>query len=318
MQRILLAILAAVIGIDAVWEYIARFDVDATAYFGLGALVAVFLGGGYFYEHIRKDRGLSGMLFGTGFMIGFSASFSVLNYFLLTIAGPRIDRQLAAVDRAMGFDWPAMMAFAAAHPALNSVFYLAYSSVLFQIPLLIVCLGCRQRQDEIGAFCMALSLSAFAAAAVWALYPSFGAFSVYPLPVPVADKMVLALDGRYAHALVGLLANGPGHIAPREMRGLIGFPSFHIVMAILVTWYARSWRPICIPLAVLNLLVAVSTPVQGGHHAVDVLGGIGLAAITIAVTGGASARAPAGKPKPGALDFGEVPFPAPLPNRESA
>nr|HET7859644.1 hypothetical protein [Caldimonas sp.] len=37
-------------------------------------------GGGVYYERIRKDPRLAAMLFGTAFLIGFSAAFSVLNY----------------------------------------------------------------------------------------------------------------------------------------------------------------------------------------------------------------------------------------------
>ncbi len=81
------------------------------------------------------------LLFGTSFLLAMSASFSVLNYLLLTVAGPRIDLQLAAVDRAMGVDWPAMIAFVAHYPVTNAVLQLVYVSVLPQIALLLIAIG---------------------------------------------------------------------------------------------------------------------------------------------------------------------------------
>jgi hypothetical protein len=53
------------------------------------------------------------MLFGTGFLCAFSLGASLLNYLLLTRAGARIDLQRAALDRALGFDWPKALALSA-------------------------------------------------------------------------------------------------------------------------------------------------------------------------------------------------------------
>ena len=282
LPRILFGIVIAVAGADCVWQWIGHFDIDISAYLALGGLALTLALGGLFYEYVRKDAGLSGMLLGASFLIAFSASFAVLNYFLLTVAGARVDDALATMDRAMGFDWPAMMQFAAAHPSLNFVLRIAYASVLPQIAFLIICLGWRARRDEIGLFCLALASGAILTVFIWTLFPSFGAFSVYDLPPQIANRLTLVLDADYAHALVKLLANGPGRISPNEVRGLIGFPSFHIVLAILVTWYARSWKAICVPLTVLNLVVLGATPIQGGHHVIDVVGGVAVAALAVA------------------------------------
>src|SRR6266481_2921499 len=91
LQLILMTIVAAVAAVDAVWARAGQFDIDAPAY-GLLALLAVALAaGGIFYDRVRKDEKLAAMLFGTSFLIGMSASFSVLNYLLITVAGQRID-----------------------------------------------------------------------------------------------------------------------------------------------------------------------------------------------------------------------------------
>jgi hypothetical protein len=282
LHRLLLLIVLVVVGIDCAWLAIQRIDVDVSSYITIAAASAGLALVGLFYEYIRKDPNLSNMLLGTSFLIAFAAAFAVLNYLLLTVAGTRIDTQLAAVDRAMGADWPAMMAFAAAHPRFNYFLFLAYRSVLPQITLVIVCLGCRGRSDDIIAFCLALAAGAGVTVVTWTLFPSFGAFSVYDLPAVVESRLTLALDSHYAHALVTLLSDGPRRIAPNELKGLIGFPSFHIVLAVLNTWYARSWKWIFLPLGLLNLVVFVATPIQGGHHVIDVIAGIAVAALSIA------------------------------------
>ena len=279
LQLLLFAIVAAAALGDVVWG--RAFDIDAKAY-GLLALLSVALAaGGVFYDRIRKDARLAAMLFGTSFLIGMSAAFSVLNYLVLTVAGARIDAPLAALDRSIGVDWPALMAFVAQYPVTNFVLQLVYISVLPQIALLVVALGFRGKPEQIYTLCLSVAAGAAISIAIWTVAPSFGAFSVYDLPPPVASHLVLALDGHYARELIHLLANGPGRISPSAAQGLIGFPSYHAVLAMLVVWYARELPVVRWIALALNAVVLIATPIQGGHHVVDVLAGFGVAALAI-------------------------------------
>ena len=281
LQLFLFAIVAAIGAADVAWAQAGHFDVDVHAYAMLGLLAAALAGGGLYYTHIRKDERLAAMLMATAFLIGMSASFSVLNYLLLTVAGARIDAPLAALDRAIGVDWPAMMGWIAHYPRADMVLQLVYISVLPQIAVLVLCLGFFGKPEQIYRLCFSVAAGAAISMAVWTVAPSFGAFSVYDLAPGVAGHLALALDGRYAHELVGLLAHGPGHISPAAAKGLIGFPYYHAVLAMLVVWYARP-IPVARWIALgVNALVLVATPIQGGHHVVDVLAGFAVAALAI-------------------------------------
>lgn len=285
LPLVLFGIVASVGLIDAVWASAGRFDIDTHGYAMLALLAAALAGGGIYYQRIRHEPQLAAMLIGTGFLIAYSESFSVLNALLLTVAGPRIDNALAAIDNALGFDWPAMMAWAAAHPVTDAVFQLAYVSVLPQIAIVISYIAWRGREEQIYGFCFALIFGAVICIGLWTAAPSFGAFSVYDLPPSVSAHLALALDGRYGHQLVEMLANGPGYISPHASKGLIGFPSFHAVMALFVVWYARTLPGVrCIALA-LNTVVLVATPIQGGHHVIDVVAGFAVAAVAIVLAG---------------------------------
>jgi membrane-associated phospholipid phosphatase len=274
MPGMLSGIVVALVLADVCWAATGRFDIDVAAYAKLGALTVLLGLGSLFYTRVRKSPDLAAMLFGAAFLVIFSASLSVLNYFLITIAGHRIDGVLAQVDRALGVDWPALMAFVAAHPAVNLLLRLAYITVLPQVALLVIVLGCRGYAEQIYEFCLALAIAAIITVAFWAAFPSFGAFSVYDLPASVAHRLHPELGPIYARDLADLLRNGPGRIAPDQAKGLIGFPSFHAAMAVLVTWYARPLRYLGWPLLVWNLVVLVATPVHGGHFVIDVVAGI--------------------------------------------
>lgn len=282
LQLILLTIVIGVAFIDAVWIRARHFDVDAGAYGMITLLTVICAAGGEFYTSIRKDERLAAMLIGAGFLVGMSASFSVLNYLLLTVAGQRIDTALAAIDRAAGIDWPAMMAFAAHFPWLtNIVFQLVYLSVLPQIAFVLLVTGIWGKPQRIYAMSLAVAWGAAISIAIWTVAPSFGAFSVYVLPADVSKHLVLALDGRYAQDLMNLLSHGPGHISPRDAKGLIGFPSYHAALAVIVTWYARELPGLRWLLLGVNATVLVATPIQGGHHVIDIVAGIAVAALSI-------------------------------------
>lgn len=293
VQRLLVLIVGATVLVDATWTDLAHFDLDKQGYLALLGLTLALAAGGTFYGRSRPDSRLSAMLFGCAFLVCFSASFSLLNYLLLTVAGHRIDLALAAADRAMGFNWPAMMAAMANHPALDFVFRNCYLSVLPQVALLIVALSGCGHEVRVYEACLAIALAAIVTVLVWTIFPSFGAFAVYDLPASLTRRLDVALDGRYAHELQKLLASGPGFISPRSARGLVGFPSYHAALAVIVAWHMRPVKMLFWPVAAIDVIVLVATPIQGGHHVVDVIAGLGVAILAIAAARWASSMPPA-------------------------
>ncbi|HEY5239455.1 MAG TPA: phosphatase PAP2 family protein [Rhizomicrobium sp.] len=281
LPKLLLAIVAALTAVDLIWLGIGHFRIDWPGYIAFALVTTAMAAGGVFYAKIRKDERLSAMLFGTAFLLAFSNLASVLNYFLLTVAGHRIDGFLAGIDRAMGVNWPDLIVWASQHRAINLVLMLVYGCVLPQIALLVPLLGWQSSVKRIYSFCLAMTVATVIAMGFWTIFPSFGAISVYTLPPALLTHTPLALDPHYAHELLQLLANGPGLISPKDLKGLIGFPSFHAVLALLVTWYARDLKYVRWPIIGINTLVIIATPIQGGHHVIDVIAGFAVTAISI-------------------------------------
>lgn len=291
MHRFLWGIAAITALADGIWAAAGHFDLDWKGYRFVGEIAALLAGLAFFYGLVRRDERLSAMLSGTAFLIVFSATFSVLNYMLLTIAGARMDAPLAAIDRMLGFDWIAVMSVMAHHPIVNFVLECCYNSVLPQIALTVLLVGWAGQPRDVFQFCLSVAVGASVTVFFWTLFPSFGAFSFYHLPPAVASHLRLALDGKYAAELVSLLTNGPGVISPQSARGLIGFPSFHAALAVMAAFYLSRIRAVRWPVILLNAGVIVATPIQGGHHLVDVIGGLGVAGLSIAVAGRITAAA---------------------------
>lgn len=285
VPHLLLLLVAAVAIIDGVWAVLGHFSVDVTGYLKLALISAGLFAGAGFYSRLRPDPRLAAMLFGAGFLCAFSASASVLNYFLLTIAGTPIDPLLASADRMLGFDWRKMMIGTASYPLLNDIFFRVYNLVLPQMAILLVALAWTGRIEQVYRYCLAVGAGALIAMAIWTVMPSAGANAVYTLPAWVENRLTLSLTTQYGRELLALLHSGPGYITPADMRGLIGFPSYHGVLALLLIWFARPMRWLFWPYLVINMIVLISTPIQGGHHLVDVLAAFPVTALSLALAG---------------------------------
>lgn len=283
VNRLLIVLAGTIMLVDVIWGAAGHFRIEVWPYELLGVLMLPLIGGAVFYARVRRDFALSALLGCTAFVLIFSAATCLLNYLLITIAGPRIDDILLAADKSIGVSWPAIMTFAANHPGITRLLLFIYLSVIPQTAVLFVLLAWRQNTAAIYGFSLAIAAGALLTLAAWTLFPSFGAFSVYDLPPDVARKLGLALTGSYGQDLVRMLKEGPGLISPGDLRGLIGFPSFHTVQALTLAWYARSLPYLRWPAVILNILVIVSAPIHGGHDVVDLFGGAAVAVISIAM-----------------------------------
>jgi PAP2 superfamily len=194
------------------------------------------------------------------------------------------------------------MAFVADRPLLNQVLALAYVSAMPQMVVLLLWLGARGQPEDLYGLALALAYGAVITLAVWTPFPSFGAFSVFSLPDDVASKLNLVAGFDYAHDLVEMLKSGPGFISPSELRGIVGFPSYHTLQALVLAWYGWRIPALRWPILALNVAVLMAIPIQGGHHLVDMLGGIVVAVVAVvmaratvaaAARSGAIALAPA-------------------------
>jgi hypothetical protein len=282
LQRLMFAVAASLVTIALAWGWIGHFHVDAAAYIRPALIGLVMLAAGIFYQVRRPDPKIVAMLLGASFLILFSAAANLLNNFLLTVAGPRIDAQLDAADRALGFDWYRLMLRMADHPVLNGWLFQIYNVALPEIALMVVVLAWSGKVDKTYRFCLAVAFGAVICISVWAFMPSFGAMSLYTLPQDVAHRLKVALTCEFGKAQVAMLRDGPGYITLNPLHGsLIGFPSYHGVLALLVVWYARSFPRLFWPLLAINALILVSTPMQGGHHLVDVLASFPVTAMSI-------------------------------------
>lgn len=239
-----------------------------------------FLGIGAYVRGAKEAPRLALALVAVGVFAGFTAASSVLIFALLPLPNPMVDDQLTRIGHWMGYDWQVLVLAMTDYPAISRALGLVYHSALPQLGLTICLLAAYGRALALHRFLLVGIVTLGICVAIWWAWPSVGYVGVLPLSdeVMAANGMIYGQD--YGAVLTRLLQHGPGHITPEVITGVVGFPSYHTVMACLVVWYC--WRTLLfVPALLVNLAMLMATLVHGGHHLIDVLGGIAVFALGV-------------------------------------
>jgi hypothetical protein len=75
------------------------------------------------------------------------------------------------------------------------------------------------------------------------------------------------------------------HVPTRRISGyFIAFPCMHIAQPLIVMWFLRRWKRMLVFLCAYDCLLIVSILLLEWHYLVDIIGGILVAGIAIAIT----------------------------------
>lgn len=189
-----------------------------------------------------------------------------------------VDDMLAGVDRSMGFDWLASYRFVAARPWLAELAKIAYSSIFLSPLVILAVLVMTGRVERARLFLLAFAIALTITIIVFHYLPARSALAhnvgLDPQYLPSSG---LSHIGIIDHLRSGQLTD----ISPRALVGLITFPSFHAVSALLFIWAAwpvRWARPVAV---VVNIAMLAATPVEGTHYLIDIFGGLVVAVMSI-------------------------------------
>lgn len=195
---------------------------------------------------------------------------------------PLVDHALARFDAAIGLEWPTQYAWALAHPAIYGVMDFVYKLLLPQIPVVCFIVGYWD-PDRLRVFTLANAFGLTATIVLFALFPAASTFTRAGV-IEVAE---------FAVQFDAVREGGLRVLDPMRLTGLISFPSYHALLAVLVACaFARLPRLFPFALALEAAIIAFS-PLIGGHYLADILAGIvlGLAAFYAAARIGAPRRA---------------------------
>ncbi|MES2254079.1 MAG: phosphatase PAP2 family protein [Pseudomonadota bacterium] len=209
----------------------------------------------------------------TGIYLGFWLFYPLfaaqLTYIATVTKFPLQDALFIRLDGMLGFVWGDWMKFSLDNPLLLAVQQFAYDSSYWQ-PLLYVpffaLFGPRGRNGE---FLTAMLLGLIATILIYMFLPTLG-------PADMAGQK--AEQGQIIRAL------RVGSVGPYPYFGIVSFPSFHTVMALLFIVAHRGNRITFPVVLAFNLVMLTAIPYSGDHYLTDMIAGgmIALAAFAAA------------------------------------
>jgi hypothetical protein len=278
LDRLIWAIVAVVAAIVLAAPLLSEFRIAWHSFAPPALAVTILVAAGSFYRHWRGDPRLASGLTSTAQVI--AAAGAPLSYLAASADLPLHDDALAAIDRALGLDWTAMLAWMNAAPLVFGLLRPIYLSLTVQMTTVVLCLAFSGRLARLRVYTLAFILAALISIGISAMLPAAGAWPHYA-PSPSDSPHLLPTVNTSWPVFYGLRDGTFRSLVAIGSEGIITFPSLHAALAVIV--FAALWP---VPVArwlflMLNLLMLVATPVDGSHYFIDVLAGIVLAAVCL-------------------------------------
>jgi len=191
------------------------------------------------------------------------------------------DAALARIDAALGFVWLDWYMLVVDHPWLQTAGRLAYANIYLSPVLLLGGLALSGERARAQLFLFSFWLAALITMLLFLAMPAVGPLAhIWQGPVPYMPTSALY----QAELLPMLRDNMLGAVDLGALQGLVCAPSFHTAAAVIYIAMAWPCRYLRWPLLLINAAMLLSTPVEGTHYLVDMIGGamVGLFALCTA------------------------------------
>jgi hypothetical protein len=255
---IALAMLSMTVYLGAKYFGLTFTDSESTVV-AVGALLLISL---LFYGIFGRNSRVGEMVRYLALWIAIFPVGRAFTYLSASLGHPLIDGELEGFDKSLGFDWLNWFRFVNAHSAAKFVLASVYARAGLQIVFCIVYFAHRGEADRNNELLLAATLSLILTGIASGIFPAVGAFEHYE----VADSR----HGVHLHDLHALRDGTMASVSLGHIEGIVTMPSYHAVLAILLTYVYRYQRRILLVVLPLNLLVLVSTLSEGGHYLADV------------------------------------------------
>jgi hypothetical protein len=183
---------------------------------------------------------------------------------------PLRDGFFASMDDHLGFSVPAIVGWMSVHPRISAVLNHSYPLLFLLLAVAAVLPAAMGLSPAAQRFLVANTIAFLAAFPVFALLPAIG---------PWAGYHVAGTAEQRACEMAIVTIRG-GH--PAAGAGIVCFPSFHVIWAVLSAAALWPIKPLRIPATLLAGLIVISTVTTGWHYVVDSVAGLALAGFSLA------------------------------------
>jgi hypothetical protein len=261
-EALVAATIVATTGVSVAAEGLLSFCIIAAGMYALWAWCSM--------RRIDPRLGLAAATVGTG-IVAIILSAIITNVGL-RLGAPLIDARLAEVDALVGFDVSMVDRGVPEVPGLGAVLAFFYNASILAVPTLIAWLvmtnDLMKVREVTATIFMAMALVALCSVAL----PAVGAMAHFGL-VDFAHQALPPGAGTYhLDQFARFRAGTEPVVRLPEMTGLVTFPSFHTVLALIATQTLAHTRLRWAGVAWSGTVIAATIPI-GGHYVTDLAAG---------------------------------------------
>lgn len=280
INHLIWMLILAVGAVDGIWLKTAGIQLDFAPIIVVFYLFFLFVAISLFYRYVRRDD--------TIFLLGHIACqmltatgvLGILSYVTASINRPLVDEQLISIDHLFFFDWQHYVAWVNDRPLLANILSPAYESSGPQIILLVAILFLTKNSAHIQRLILAYITVAIITIVLAMIFPAVAGYVHYDIDLSTYPNLHPAAARIHEGPLLSMRSNTV-HMLTFPLKGIVTFPSFHSALAVLMMYAAWPLGRVRWVFVVLNMIVLVSVPVDGGHWLTDVIGGVAIAPLGI-------------------------------------
>lgn len=265
---------AMLLMIDIVWVLASPLSFDwGSVALGLSVPAGILLYAA-FYTFVRPAERISNMSVNAVVLILFSHIGCVYGYLIATSPLPLQDELFVSIDSFFGFDWVAYSRFVFSSTTLRVVSLIFYNLTLPLVVFTIIWLSFKGKTTQSRDFVLTIIVGAIVCISISWFLPAAGAVGYFAPDESLYGGLPIIVDLEYKQDYFELRKGMEFVISLSEPKGFVAFPSYHVCMAILIILAFRNEGAVLWIMLMVNSLTIASTPIDGGHHLSDVLGGL--------------------------------------------
>ena len=195
---------------------------------------------------------------------------------------PLHDAMFARFDEFLGFDFKAILVMTGSSEHFASLCVWAYAKTIVHTKLAILFLALKVDIERLNNTLSIVLIGLISTLVIAALLPANDAFDYYGLHDSDTAHLKGTGIGRLHLEHYFALRDGSMRDFPvQQWKGLVTFPSFHVISAVATAYALWTTRWLRWPAALLSTFICFTVMPIGGHYFADVAGGLAIGAASI-------------------------------------
>lgn len=274
-SRVIYALLVVIVALEVLYFAFSNFYLGAYA---IGSIYTMICAAILFAFYLRRRHFTRVALIFEAFALpGIAGGLAVIaTTFLAAESFPFIDETLNAADRALGFDFPALLQIYRDNPDLTVAsqrIYISFGVQSIAVPMLLaIC----WRDERLWTYLTAWYLALFTAVAIFPFAPAAGPYVLHGVQEDVFGSLQRFFPWKTGPAIQAL-RDGTMRDIGEAARGLVSIPSFHAIGGVLFIAATWQFKWLKWPMLALNILMICTVIITGSHYLIDAIAGIATA-----------------------------------------